>query len=111
MIDEKTAPDIVVDRGQPVIVTVYFPFDPDEVNFYYTKPGSDRPHTDDGFGQIDSKIERLGPGVYRYVINTNGFAAGEGEWKFASEWREPLPEGCTMSAIRGEYRINRSKLP
>jgi hypothetical protein len=108
MIDEKTAPSIVVDRGQPVIVVVSFcDDDPDlGVYFSFTKPGEERPYTDDGYGQPRSKITRLGRGIYRYVIQTSGFEGGDGVWHCHGEWSEARPDGYDAASIFGEYHVN-----
>lgn len=101
------APTITVDRGQPVIVTAFFASDPepDEIDFSFTKPDEARPHVDDGFGQPQSRIERLDKGVYRYVISTKGFKAGDGAFKFAAEWDKPRLEGYRDVVIRGTYVV------
>lgn len=109
LVDERTAPTIVVDRGQPVIIIVHFDpneREPDEVNFSYTKPGSERPFVDDGFGQPRSLITRLNKGVYRYVIPTKGFEAGDGSWCFSGEWSERLMSGYDEAYIRSVYHVN-----
>lgn len=106
MSDEK-ATHITVDRGQPVIVVCTFgEGDPDVVNFSFTQPKSERPHVDDGFGQAKSCIVKLEPGVYRYVIPTKGFQAGEGTWHFSGEWITPVPDGYDESSIFGTYQVN-----
>ena len=83
--DEDGRPVIVIDRGQPVIVTMTFGGDPDEICAAYVAPGDARPHTDDGYGSPRSRIVRLGELTdgsrrvqYRYKIDTTGFAAGHG---------------------------------
>ena len=107
MIDEKTAPSIIVDRGQPVVVIVSFcDDDPDLVYFSYTKPGEERPYTDDGYGQPRSKITRLGKGVYRYVIQTGGFSGGDGAWHCHGEWSVARHDGYSEASIFGEYHVN-----
>lgn len=109
---EMVGPEIVVQRGQPVIVVVTFgDGDPDEVDFTYSRPGSERPYADDGYGQALSKIERVGPGVYRYVISTRGFEAGIGEWCFSGGWGEILPDGHCEAAIRARYQVTESSIP
>lgn len=104
---EVEKPDIVVDRGMPVIVEGLFSIDPepDEVYFIYTKPGSERPHVDDGYGQAQSRISRLHAGVYRYVIDTTGFTDGKGNWCFRAEWLHPRPEGYDKTTLRGTYVV------
>jgi len=113
MIDIQTAPEIVVDRGQPIIVTVSFCADvnnpePDLVDFAYTRPGEARPYTDDGYGQPRSKIVRLSRGVYRYVISTVGFPSGDGAWHCQGEWKETHPDGYDTASIFGAYRVNQA---
>jgi len=72
----------VVERGNLVILVAQFTGDPAEVFFSYMKPGEQRPHVDPGFGQRDSRIRRTGEGVYTYVIDTEGFSAGNIQWHF-----------------------------
>jgi hypothetical protein len=104
---DRQEPSITVDRGNPVTVTVTFIADraPAEVNFQYTRPGSERPYVDDGFGQKHSRIEQLDELVFRYSISTKGFPSGEGHWHFSAEWDEPLPEGHDNASIRGTYVV------
>lgn len=100
-------PDICVDRGQPVMVTVLFgDGDPDEVYFSYTRPGEERPYTDDGYGQPKSRIIRMGPGCYRYVIATKGFKSGPATWHCSGEWHNPLADGHEEASIFGAYHVN-----
>lgn len=115
---EIVAPDIIVDRGNPVIVIVTFwDGDANEVYFSYTQPSSERPYVDDGFGQPRSLIERLSdgdpekPGIYRYVISTKGFAPGDGTWRFVAEWHTPRPLGHDDAAITGKYRVRDDGAP
>lgn len=103
----RKAPEIRVDRGQPVIVTVTFvDGDPDEVNFNYLRPDDERPYVDDGYGQAKSRITRVGEGVYRYVISTQGFAAGKGVWHFSAKWHERRDGGHDAASIFGDYHVN-----
>ena len=105
--DNRCAPDLAVDAGQPVIAIAHFgDGDPDEVDFAYTQPGSDRPYADDGYGQPRSKIARLRPHTYRYVIATEGFPAGDGEWRMTGRWDHALEGGYDTVVIRGRYHIN-----
>jgi hypothetical protein len=106
--DEKTAPDIVVDRDQPVIVTVTFvDGDPDQVYFVYMRPGLGQAHADDGFGQPQSKIRKVEDRVYRYTIDTKGFEGGDGFWKFEGEWdTETVSRPYQRAAIKGVYHVN-----
>ncbi len=97
-----------LDRGQPVIAIVTFPHMPDAVYFSYTKPGSNRPYVDDGFGEMKSQIVQLSPNVYRYTFSTKGFEAGIGEWSFMGEWDEQLPDGYDEVVVRGKYRVRES---
>lgn len=108
MIDQKCAPSIVVDRGQPVIVTVVFGAgDPDEVDFLFVRPADERPFADDGFGQKKSRIERLSVGVYRYTIETSAFRAGDGTWHFKGAWKDSTVARPYLEAsIFGEYHVN-----
>jgi hypothetical protein len=95
-----------VDRGQPIIVIVTFgDGSPDAVNFSYTRPGSDQPFVDDGFGQPKSQIVCLSIGVYRYTFSTTGFPTGIGHWVCTGEWDAPLPDGHDSVTIRGKYSV------
>lgn len=99
--------DITIDRGQPVIVTVTFEEDPDEVDFIWTRPGSERPNADDGFGQRASHIAKLEDCVYRYVINTRGFKAGDGAWHCTGRWNTVTTQRPYIEAsIFGVYTVN-----
>lgn len=108
MVDEQTAPDIAVDRGQPVIATVTFDDgDPDEISFIYMRPKDERPYADDGFGQPRSRIERLSEGTYRYTIDTTGFESGDGTWKCCAEWSVATrARPYVRAAIKGRYHVN-----
>jgi len=111
MTDTKTAPDITVDRGQPVIVIVTFgDGDPDlEVDFAFTRPGSERPYVDDGYGQPKSKIERLGEGVYRYTFSTAGFMTGDAHWHFSGKWKHVTKQRpYDEASIFGQYHVNKA---
>jgi hypothetical protein len=102
MLDERTVDDIAVDRGQPVIAEVGFSDgDPDDVTFYYTRPHDERPY-------VIEKHDRLGEGVYRCVIDTTGFKAGDGYWRCVAEWDAPRLGGHTRAAIGGRYHVNRA---
>lgn len=86
-INEKIAPKIEVDRGQPVVIEITFgDGDPDEVHFLYLRPGEGRPYADEGFGQEGSRIHRLAEGTYVCAIDTTGFQAGGGWWHFFGRW-------------------------
>ena len=101
-----------VDRGEQIRVVAYFPgaaiVEPDEVNFSFTHPGSERPYADDGFGQPKSKLVRLDAGTYRYVISTADFDPGVGDWVISAEWRDPLPQGHDRELKRGKYGVKSS---
>lgn len=106
-IERPAEPLFIVERGQPVIITVVFgDGNPDGVYFACTRPGSGFPHVDDGFGQKRSRIEHLGNGIYRYTIDTESFNAGEGKWHLWGEWaRQTRDRPYVRAHVRGRYRI------
>lgn len=112
--DDEIAPEISVDRGQPVIVTIQFGAgDPDNgIYFSYLQPQSERPHVDDGYGQLHSRIEHLGnpgDGIYRYTIDTTDFESGTGDWHFWGEWlTQTRQRPYTRAHRRGVYRVRPS---
>lgn len=72
----------VVERGNVIYFVATFAGDPDEVHFSYMRPGEQRPVVDPGFGQLRSKIARLGQGVYGFEIDTTDFRGGILQWHF-----------------------------
>lgn len=72
----------VVERGNLIYFVATFAGDPDEVFFSFIRPGEKRPAVDPGYGQPDSKIERVSDGVYVYVLDTTGFSGGRVQWHF-----------------------------
>lgn len=105
--ETRQAPDIVVERGNPVIATVTFGWgNPDEVFFSYLVPDSERPYVDDGFGQDKTKIEWLNDGVYRYTIDTTDFESGAGTWHFWGKWNTPSKRRpYNKASIFGTYFV------
>lgn len=74
-----------MDPGQIVRVGAKFNGDPERVLFSYLPPGSNVAVHDPGFGKPGSRLERLVPTVYRYVIDTRKMQGGLGWWHFSSE--------------------------
>lgn len=72
----------VVERGNLVVFVAQFVGDPTEVHFSYIRPGERAPVVDAGFGSDESKIQRVSPGVYTYVVDTEGFSGGKIQWHF-----------------------------
>ena len=75
----------IVERGNILYFVATFRGDPSDVHFVYTRPGVARPVADPGFGRHESKIRRIGKGIYVAVVDTTGFSKGPIEWHFFGE--------------------------
>ena len=105
--DDEGRPVLVVDRGQPVIVTMTFLDHPDEVCAAHMIPGDERPRVDDGFGSARSQIcciDAASPIVrYRYVVDTTGASSGRG-WCHVWAVGPALPGGRGSEFVRFRVR-------
>lgn len=90
----------IIDRGQPVTLTIVFENPPEDVFVSYMPPGERKPVFDDGIGQPDSRIERLDLVTFRYVIPTVNMRAG-GVWWHA--WG--TVDGEVSESIYGQFSI------
>ena len=75
----------VVERGNIITFLASFEGDPDEVNFAYLLPASERPIVDPGFGHEGSQIKRLSKWTYLFQLDTTDFAGGILRWHFWSK--------------------------
>ena len=84
--DSIEATLVVVDPGQPIKITAWFPNFPP--TFSHMAPGADVAVHDPGFGQPGSKVETLGGGVYRGTVDTRGMMGGEGWWYLTNNTKD-----------------------
>jgi hypothetical protein len=101
------APEIIIDRGQPVIATVVFGDDePDYVYFSYVPPGAAHARVDEGYGTPSSMIHKLAEKTYRCAFDTDEFEPGKGTWCFWGVWKSATRKRpYTKSSIKGKYTV------